>query len=91
MQAGLKSRDAALEEVVLTDVCPYSMGIEIAVEYGGKLENGHYLPIIERNCVVPVSKVKCVFTLQDQQKFVLLKVYQGESRRISENILLGEL
>lgn len=91
VQAGLKSRDAALEEVVLTDVCPYSMGIEIAVEYGGKLENGHYLPIIERNCVVPVSKVKRVFTLQDQQKFVLLKVYQGESRRISENILLGEL
>ncbi|WP_460078029.1 molecular chaperone HscC [Pseudomonas sp. H3_H05] len=91
VQAGLKSRDAALEEVVLTDVCPYSLGIEIAVEYGGKLENGHYLPIIERNCVVPVSKVKRVFTLQDQQKVVLLKVYQGESRRISENILLGEL
>ncbi|WP_431081410.1 molecular chaperone HscC [Pseudomonas thivervalensis] len=91
VQAGLKSRDAALEEVVLTDVCPYSLGIEIAVEYGGKLENGHYLPIIERNCVVPLSKVKRVFTLQDQQKVVLLKVYQGESRRISENILLGEL
>ncbi|KQW41714.1 MULTISPECIES: molecular chaperone HscC [Pseudomonas] len=91
VQAGLKSRDAALEEVVLTDVCPYSLGIEIAVEYGGKLENGHYLPIIERNCVVPVSKVKRVFTLRDQQKVVLLKVYQGESRRISENIPLGEL
>ncbi|MGN8273684.1 molecular chaperone HscC [Pseudomonas sp. SMN5] len=91
VQAGLKSRDAALEEVVMTDVCPYSMGVEIAVEYGGTLEDGHYLPIIERNCVVPVSKVKRVYTLKDQQKVVLLKVYQGESRRISENILLGEL
>ncbi|MFL6966085.1 molecular chaperone HscC [Pseudomonas alvandae] len=91
VQAGLKSRDAALEEIVLTDVCPYSLGIEIAVEFGGKLESGHYLPIIERNCVVPVSKVKRVFTLQDQQKVVLLKVYQGESRRVTENILLGEL
>lgn len=68
VQAGLKSRDAALEEIVLTDVCPYSLGIEIAVEFGGKLESGHYLPIIERNCVVPVSKVKRVFTLQDQQR-----------------------
>ncbi|RMM46951.1 hypothetical protein ALQ77_00670 [Pseudomonas corrugata] len=91
VQAGLKSRDAALEEVVLTDVCPYSMGIEISVEYGNKLETGHYLPIIERNCVVPVSKVKRVVTLRDQQKVVLLKVYQGESRQVSENILLGEL
>lgn len=91
VQAGLKSRDAALEEVVLTDVCPYSLGIETAVEYGGRLENGHYLPIIERNCVVPVSKVKRVVTLHDRQKVVLLKVYQGESRQINENILLGEL
>jgi molecular chaperone HscC len=91
VQAGLKSRDAALEEVVLTDVCPYSLGIETAVEYGGRLENGHYLPIIERNCVVPVSKVKRVVTLHDRQKVVLLKVYQGESRKINENILLGEL
>lgn len=91
VQAGLKSRDAALEEVVLTDVCPYSMGIEISVDYGGKLESGHYLPIIERNCVVPVSRVKRVVTLRDQQKMVLLKVYQGESRQVSENILLGEL
>ncbi|MCG6574785.1 molecular chaperone HscC [Pseudomonas sp. AF32] len=91
VQAGLKSRDAALEEVVLTDVCPYSMGIEISVEYGGRLESGHYLPIIERNCVVPVSRVKRVVTLRDQQKVVVLKVYQGESRQVSENILLGEL
>jgi molecular chaperone HscC len=91
VQAGLKSRDAALEEVVLTDVCPYSLGIETAVEYGGRLESGHYLPIIERNCVVPVSKVKRVVTLHDRQKVVLLKVYQGESRQINENILLGEL
>lgn len=91
VQAGLKSRDAALEEVVLTDVCPYSLGVETAVNYGGRVETGHYLPIIERNCVVPVSKVKRVVTMHDQQKLVQLKVYQGESRHVKENILLGEL
>lgn len=91
VQAGLKARDAALEEVVLTDVCPYSLGIETSVACGYGYESGHYLPIIERNCVVPVSKVKRVVTLRDQQTRVRLGIYQGESRRVSENIFLGEL
>jgi len=91
VQAGLKARDAALEEIVLTDVCPYSLGIETSVAYGNGYERGHYLPIIERNCVVPVSKVKQVATLNDQQTHVRLEIYQGESRRVSENIFLGEL
>ncbi|KTT14156.1 2-alkenal reductase [Pseudomonas oryzihabitans] len=91
VQAGLKARDAALEEVVLTDVCPYSLGIETSVACGYGYESGHYLPIIERNCVVPVSKVKRVVTLRDQQTHVRLGIYQGESRRVSENIFLGEL
>ncbi|MOA12222.1 Chaperone protein HscC [compost metagenome] len=54
-------------------------------------ESGHYLPIIERNCVVPVSRVKTVQTLHDNQKCVLLKIYQGESRMVKDNIALGEL
>jgi len=91
VQAGLKSRDAALDEIVLTDVCPYSLGIETSVNFGTSTESGHYLPIIERNCVVPVSKVKRVFTVHDQQKQVLLKIYQGESRWVSENVFLGQM
>ena len=55
------------------------------------MEAGHYLPIIERNCVVPVSRVKSVSTLRDNQRKVLLKVYQGESRWVRENIHLGEM
>ncbi len=34
VQAALKQRDAALEDVVLTDVCPYTLGIETSVELG---------------------------------------------------------
>jgi len=58
VQAGLKVRDAALDEVVMTDVAPYSLGIAIARQVGpDDYEGGHYLPIIERNCAVPVSRV----------------------------------
>ncbi|MDF3932077.1 Hsp70 family protein [Pseudomonas citronellolis] len=91
VQAALKSRAAALEEVVLTDVCPYTLGIETTVQFGRQYESGHYLPIIERNSVVPVSRVKTVQTLQDGQSRVLLQVYQGESRLVKDNIALGEL
>jgi molecular chaperone HscC len=91
VQAALKARDAALEEVVLTDVCPYTLGIETTERFGQQFEGGHYLPIIERNSVVPVSKVKSVVTLQDQQALIRLKIYQGESRWVKDNIFLGEM
>jgi molecular chaperone HscC len=91
IQAALKARSAALEEVVLTDVCPYTLGIETSNQYGSHIESGHYLPLIERNSSVPVSRVKSVFTLYDDQTRVLLKIYQGESRLVKDNIELGQL
>lgn len=91
IQAALKARDAALDEVVLTDVCPYTLGIEVSRSMGKIQESGHYLPIIERNSVVPVSRVKTVNTLQDNQRQVLVRIFQGESRLVKDNIALGEL
>ena len=62
MQAGLKARDAALYEVVMTDVAPYSLGIEQAMRLDDDdVVDGHFDPIIERNTVVPVSRVKTYF------------------------------
>ncbi len=90
-QAALQARHASLEEVVLTDVCPYTLGIETTVQQGTGYQSGHYLPIIERNTVVPVSRSRTVSTLHDNQKLVKLEIYQGESRLVSNNIFLGEL
>ncbi|MEJ7807060.1 MAG: Hsp70 family protein, partial [Telluria sp.] len=92
VQAGLKMRDAALDEVVMTDVAPYSLGIGIARQIGpNNYEGGHFLPIIERNSTVPVSRVENITTINDFQKELMVKVYQGESRRITDNIYLGTL
>lgn len=91
VQAALKARDAALEEVVLTDVCSYTLGMETVRQVGDRHESGHYLPIIERNSVVPVSRVQTVYTVGDQQEQVLVKVFQGESRLVCDNVLLGVL
>lgn len=92
IQAALKQRDAALEEIVLTDVCPYTLGIETSRQMNPNIyEAGFYLPIIERNTVIPASRVQTVQTLHNQQKVVTVKIYQGEGRKVSDNIALGEL
>ncbi|MET0311106.1 MAG: molecular chaperone HscC [Burkholderiaceae bacterium] len=90
--AGLTARDAAFEEVVLTDVCPHSLGVEVAERDGnGGIVGDIFLPVIERNTVVPASRVRTVSTLQDNQKIVQVDIYQGESRQCSKNIPLGRV
>ena len=92
VQAGLKARDAALNEVVLTDVCPYTLGVEISEEYApGQRRGGVFLPILERNTVIPASRAYPVASIKDYQTTIALKVYQGESRDVKDNILLGTL
>ncbi|MBB5019980.1 molecular chaperone HscC [Chitinivorax tropicus] len=92
VQAGLKMRDAALDEIVMTDVCPYTLGVEISEQIApGRYQAGFFLPIIERNSVVPVSREQTVSTVFDNQAAVMVRIYQGESRLIRDNIFLGEL
>ena len=91
VQAGLKARDAALDEVVLTDVMPYSLGIVTAERAEGRLIHDRFSPIIERNTPVPISRVERFSTLGDQQRQILIDVRQGESPVGSENLRLGTL
>jgi len=91
LQCGMKARDKEIKEVVLTDVCPYTLGTEVMVHNGLFEEGGHYLPIIERNTVIPVSRTQTVCTAHDNQTRVNVKVLQGESRMAYNNLLLGEI
>jgi molecular chaperone HscC len=92
IQAGLKARDADLKEVVLTDVCPYTLGVAISERLpSGALESGIFAPVIERNTTVPASRERVFSTIGDGQKVVELDIYQGESRKVQSNIHLGKL
>ena len=89
---GMKMRNQALEEVVMTDVCPYTLGIATAREdEHGRVSNGHFSPIIERNATVPVSRSEEFSAMQDGQREIKLEIYQGESPRVVNNVLLGTL
>ena len=92
VMAGMKARDESLREVVMTDVCPYSLGIESTRELpNGEQAHGQFVPIIERNTVVPVSRMYGFAPMRDGQTAIDLHVYQGESRLARDNIELGKL
>jgi molecular chaperone HscC len=92
IQGGLKEKDAALREIRLTDVCPFTLGVETSESLpGGGLRTGLFAPIIERNTVLPASRIESFSTTRDGQTQVEFPIYQGESRFASENVKLGTL
>ncbi|RMH40353.1 MAG: molecular chaperone DnaK [Deltaproteobacteria bacterium] len=70
-----------LQEVILLDVTPHSLGIRTA---GDKMS-----VIIPANTTVPTRERKVFATTEDNQDFVSIRVYQGESDKASDNRYLG--
>lgn len=92
MQGAMKEREESIKEVILTDVCPFTLGTEVVHEIEtNRFENGHFCPIIERNTVIPASRVERLYTVRDNQTQIAVKILQGESRYAYNNLLLGEV
>ena len=92
MQGAMKERNKMIKEVVLTDVCPFTLGTEIVMNIDKNTRvGGHFCPIIERNTVIPVSRQETLYTSHDNQTSIRVKVLQGESRFAKNNLYLGEI
>jgi len=79
-QAGVLS--GALEEVILLDVTPHSLGVEV--------KDGGTSIIIEKNATIPIKAAKTFTTTEDEQSFVNIHIVQGEHARASNNHSLGK-
>jgi len=91
-QAALMARDVSLDEVLLTDVSPFTLGVDTASRNSaGEIVEGVFSPIIERNTIIPVSRESSYQTMHDFQENVNFKIYQGEHRFVKDNVSLGEL
>jgi molecular chaperone HscC len=94
VRAGMAARGQGLDEMVMTDVAPFTLGVETSVKHGegrGSRIDGQFLPIIERNTVIPVSRSEIVNTIEDNQRRMAIRVFQGESRLVKDNVRLGEI
>ena len=90
--SGLKSRNAKLEEIILTDVCPFTLGTQIARrDDNGQVHSGFFHPIILRNSTVPVSREDQFYPMHEKQDKLTIDIYQGENPLVANNIKLGEI
>src|SRR5262249_32816784 len=90
VQAGLIARDESVQDLVVTDVAPFTLGTSVSKQFGLEHRPGYFLPIINRNTTIPVSRVERVVTVSPNQTEVTVEIYQGESRRVEDNLLLGQ-
>lgn len=89
MYAAMKARENSLREMVLTDICPFTLGV--GVHNPADEENLLMSPIIERNSALPTSKIESYYTVSDNQTQLKIQVFQGEALYCKENQKLGEL
>lgn len=85
---GIKQRDENIKDVVVTDICPFSLSTSTYNEQNPGLELSTVL--IPKNSVLPTSKKVTLRTVHKGQTKVNISVFQGQAMYAKENLFLGQ-
>lgn len=85
---GIKQRDENIKDVVVTDICPFSLSTSTYNEQNQGLELSTVL--IPKNSVLPTSKKMTLRTVHKGQTKVNISVFQGQAMYAKENLFLGQ-
>lgn len=85
---GIKQRDESIKDVVVTDICPFSLSTSTYNEQNPDVELSTVL--IPKNSVLPVSKKMTLRTVHKGQTKVNISVFQGQAMYAKENLFLGK-
>lgn len=87
--AGIRARREDIRDMLLTDVCPFTLGVETWRKKSDL--QGYLLPMIERNSTLPTSHCQRLVTMNDYQDGITVRIYQGEEYYAKDNLFLGEI
>ncbi len=88
IQAGIKT--GKISNVIVTDICPFSLGTDVVRFINNRDESGHFDVLIKKNTTLPAQKSEVYSTVRDYQTAVLVGVYQGENNYVRDNVLIEE-
>lgn len=84
---GIIGRDEHVSDIVMTDVCPFSLGTGT---YHSKVASELSMSvIIPKNSILPISKSNIYYGLEKFQKKIKFEIFQGEELRAEDNLSLG--
>ena len=84
---GVMERKDEVRDYILTDICPFTLGTGVNNEADPK--HPYMSAIIERNSILPCSKIRGFSTAADYQSEVKIEILQGEEPYAEDNVLLG--
>jgi len=75
--------DEKLDKIILLDLIPFSLGIE--------KEKGEMEVVVQKNSTIPCKKTINFPTYEDNQKEIIIKLYEGENKFVKDNNLIGTI
>ncbi|CAE6535063.1 unnamed protein product [Rhizoctonia solani] len=81
IEGGILGGEQGLESITLIDVCPMTLGVELI--------GGVFSPLISRNTPLPFRTSEVFSTASNNQRVVVIKIFQGEQALTKDNTLLG--